>query len=307
MLTLGSGEFWDQSSSQEQDCQRSSQADAHQDPHTSHRSELGNGPQVPKSLWETTYPNMVEPSQELLDLKNSRLENPGIKVTSPDLKGPASGLQPQVTVQPQDVFQAPKDGRDRRVPLDHVLLSPIGTNSAASPKRSQLRTPLGRAYQKSTPPPGKAARQNEVSAADATITQVIRTALAGTHNLDPNQDRVEPQEMERNASSEQKHSPGRSWPSGTNPAKPSEGQSHGRSNATEEQPTLDQKAIEFLKTLQENGYIVLKDPSQSPKPQNLGSAASNKSERQTICQVCHKFKGRPCEVKYVLMQIYITL
>jgi len=55
--------------------------------------------------------------------------------------------------------------------------------------------------------------------------------------------------------------------------------------------------LAVLKVLRDLGYIVQKDPSHSPKIQNPGSIASNKSENQVTCQTCKKFKGRPCELK----------
>ena len=57
-----------------------------------------------------------------------------------------------------------------------------------------------------------------------------------------------------------------------------------------------QEAPEVVKVIRERGYIVQKDSTHSG-PANLGSAASNKSENQVTCQVCKKFKGRPCELK----------
>ena len=57
-----------------------------------------------------------------------------------------------------------------------------------------------------------------------------------------------------------------------------------------------QKALEVFKVIRELGYTVQKDSTHSGHA-NLGSAASNKNENQVTCQVCKKFKGRPCELK----------
>jgi hypothetical protein len=55
-----------------------------------------------------------------------------------------------------------------------------------------------------------------------------------------------------------------------------------------------------VRLLREHGFTIQKDPNHSPKIQNAGSVASNKSEHKVTCQTCKKFKGRPCELKYVL-------
>lgn len=65
------------------------------------------------------------------------------------------------------------------------------------------------------------------------------------------------------------------------------------------------KAIEVLKILQNFGYMVQGDPSHSIKPLNSGSVASSKSENLVTCQLCGKFKGRPCELKYVFTGLYL--
>ncbi|RDW92260.1 hypothetical protein BP5796_01654 [Coleophoma crateriformis] len=56
----------------------------------------------------------------------------------------------------------------------------------------------------------------------------------------------------------------------------------------------DRKDIsEALKLLREEGYNVEKKHSKI----NAGSVASNKSELKEICNECHRFRGRPCEMK----------
>ena len=57
------------------------------------------------------------------------------------------------------------------------------------------------------------------------------------------------------------------------------------------------KALEVLKVIRDLGYMVQKDPSHS-RHASLPSVASNRTENTVTCQVCKKFTGRPCELKW---------
>ncbi|EHL01787.1 hypothetical protein M7I_2138 [Glarea lozoyensis 74030] len=61
------------------------------------------------------------------------------------------------------------------------------------------------------------------------------------------------------------------------------------------------KVIEaIVKTVRNFGYTLKehREASSSPPPKilNAGSVAGKKSDKQVICEICKKFKGRPCEL-----------
>jgi hypothetical protein len=58
---------------------------------------------------------------------------------------------------------------------------------------------------------------------------------------------------------------------------------------------------EIVKTIHNFGYILQDDSRENsntnPIILNLGSLAGKKSDKQVICALCKKFRGRPCELK----------
>ena len=57
------------------------------------------------------------------------------------------------------------------------------------------------------------------------------------------------------------------------------------------------KLLEAFKAIQKLGYVISKDPNN--RAFNPGTRASRKSEKTMVCPTCQKFRGRPCEVKYI--------
>jgi hypothetical protein len=252
----------------------------------------------PEPDWKPLYPEIIEPSQDLIAPKGPQLDYVDSKVGTTNENAPPE-IPHQGTVQPLEVFPTQGHIHESRIPLENVL-TPAGQSNIAITKtepaspQSVLR---GSAQ-------GKATRQNQVSAAEATL-QVIKTALAEANIADASPDRITNQDPDRNYLPNGRVSSRDAWPAGPNsalsPSKGVNGHIKPRDPPSPEEEARDceaqKKALEVLKVIRDLGYTVQKDPSHSPKTHNVGSAASNRSEHQVICQTCKKFKGRPCELK----------
>jgi hypothetical protein len=252
----------------------------------------------------STYPEVIEPTNDLLAPKESMLEEQS-EASTPDSNAPASTVRPQETVQPKDVFRPLGEIRNNPSALGSILLAPVGVTESAI-KNADRATPQPAGHSSKASAQGKAARVKDESASDATITEALITALAGADGPETSKDCSLHKELEQDNPPLGHSSAGGSWPDGPNPAPSSTGKLSGHINNTsspallEDSKSLQQKkAREVLRTLHELGYIVQKDPSHSPKAQNPGSAASNKSDNLVTCQTCKRFVGRPCELKYV--------
>jgi len=152
---------------------------------------------------------------------------------------------------------------------------------------------------------GKAIRKQS-TASDAKLTEVIKNALVGAKQLPDINDRNLHHDVDRNGVPARVSSPNSQWS-----AEPISAASsiHITSalppSLKEDDEELEAKAKDVLKSLRDSGYTI-----QEPSPQkrlNQGSAASNKSEHLVICPSCSKFKGRPCELKYVSSTSQCTL
>lgn len=255
----------------------------------------------PEPNWKPLYPEVIEPSQDLIVPKGPQSGHVESKVATTNDNSP-SDIPQQETVQPLEVFRPQGRIHETRIALDNVLApagqikSPVAKAEPASPQS----VPRGNA-------PSKAPRQNQVSASDATL-EVIKTALAGANIADASPNRGMQQDSDRNHLPNGRVSSRDSWPLGPNSATGASrgvnGHLKSRDAPSPEEEARDseaqKKALEVLKVLRELGYTVQRDPSHSPKAHNVGSAASNRSENQVTCQTCKRFKGRPCELKYVL-------
>jgi len=251
----------------------------------------------PEPNWKPLYPEVIEPSQDLVAPKGPQSVLVESKVAITNDNSP-SGIPPQETVQPLEVLRPQGRIHETRIALDNVL-APAGqikSSVAKAEPASPQSAPRGSA-------PGKAPRQNQVSASDATL-QVIKTALAGANIADAPPNRGMQQDSDRNHLPNGRTSSRDSWSLGPNSATvASRGVNSlkSRDAPSPEEEARDseaqKKALEVLKVLRELGYTVQRDPSHSPKAHNVGSAASNRSENQVTCQTCKRFKGRPCELK----------
>jgi hypothetical protein len=249
--------------------------------------------------WKPKFPGpeVIEPSQDFVAPNGPQPDfEPKAAVTN---EGSPTQTPQQETVQPLEILRTQRCNLENNIVLDKILV-PVGqsnsTPSKAEPPTSQS-VPRGSAT-------GKAPRQNAVPASEATILGLVKQALAGANITDVSPDRATHQDSERS------HLPnGRlSSPAGPNSAMPTSNGANSRiksmhapSTEKEARDSEAQKqALEVLKIIRGLGYIVQKDPTQITKPLNPGSAASNRSENQVTCQICQRFKGRPCELKYVL-------
>jgi hypothetical protein len=249
--------------------------------------------------WKPNYPEVIEPSQDLVAPKGPQTDFESKAATANESS--LSQTPQQETVQPFEVLRTQSRIPENRIALDNVL-APVGQSNSAISKAEPARPqPIQRGGATS-----KAPRQNPAPASDA-IIGVVKKALAGA-NITDIPDRATHQDSERNYLPNGKMSSRDSWPAGPNSAMTAKG-TNGHIKPTDapspEEVDRDseaqKKALEVLKVIRELGYIVQKDTTHSPKPHNLGSAASNRSENQVTCQTCKRFTGRPCELKYVLL------
>jgi len=207
---------------------------------------------------------------------------------------------PVETVQPVEVFPAQEEHVHRQSALGNTG-TPVSLKVPESAIKDSRATPQPTPHTP-RPYPGKVTRQ-VVSASDAKLTEVIKTALVGSKNLGEIDDRNLHQNPKREGGSlpTGKSSPRNSWsPEPNSDASFTASRIHiKRTDSPSEQDDdrdLEAKAIEVLKTLRDSGYII-QEPLRPQKTLNAGSAASSKSENLVICSTCSKFKGRPCELK----------
>ena len=230
------------------------------------------------------YPKAVEPNRESLAPKHSIMEEHDHAPT-PNSDAAASATQSLQTVQLQDVLPPHvarlAEAHSRASSLERILLAPVGSAESASQIPDEV-TALPALHPPKISAQAQAAKLKDESASDDKITDAIVAALAGAGVA----------EMGKNCSL---------FP-GLEARIVSHGQSSpGSSVAGQDDARFSQQkqAREVLKTLQQLGYTLQKDPSHSPKTQNPGSAASNKSDNLVTCQTCKRFTGRPCELKYI--------
>jgi hypothetical protein len=301
-LMRGSGEFWERNGLA-MDQELTSQRPTLPEPARTMKAIIHDTlpSHKPEPNWKPFYPEVIEPSQDLIAPKGPQSDHADFKPATTNDDSP-SEIPRKETVQPLEVLRRQGRMQETRIALENVLAPAGQIKSAiakAEPARPQSVSRGGA--------PGKAPRQNQLSASAATL-EVIKTALAGANIADVSPNRPMHQDSDRNHLPNGKMSSRDSWAVGPNSAMAaSKGvKDHLKSKdapSTEEEARdseAQKKALEVLKVLQELGYTVQRDPSYSPKAHNVGSAASNRSENQVICQTCKKFKGRPCELKYVL-------
>lgn len=262
----------------------------------------------PDQDWKRLYPDVLSPTEapvaSMISMapKLPQLDKFEAKIVPPEERNPLPEACHSDTVQPLEVFQPPTGVTGNRFTLESVL-APAGSTESPINLTENASLDLKPQFKLQ----GKATRQNDVSAADAALTEVIRTALSGASTTNLSNGRSHTQEVKRNSLPNGRSTPGSSWNSGSNKALISIGKTISHINLVDS-PSPDREvdeshaqktAEEVLKKLFDAGYTLHRSRSASPKIQNPGSVASNKSDNQVTCQVCKKFKGRPCELKYV--------
>jgi hypothetical protein len=254
-------------------------------------------------------PAVDEPSNELLAPKDP-VSTADSVASTPDATAPASALPPQDTVQPQEIFRPLIGSSHISSPLGGTLDPTVSTKCVS--KNVHPRNPQPAGHVSKVNAQGKATRLNDDSASAATITAAIIAALAEAE-VQGNRGCSLEHDSERDSLPNGQSSSGGTWKSGRHQQKlfdekPKDDINISSPSFKEESKSLqERKAREVLKTLHELGYIVQKDPSHSPKPQNPGSAASNKSDHLVTCQTCKRFTGRPCELTYVFLCLCVQI
>lgn len=262
---------------------------------TSHNDENPEHPpkvQDIKTIWKPVYPHLI---QDLVTPVDTPMEKPfaGANARSTHISGPnnpSSDSHTRDTIQPSELLRNPNEVINK-IPLESVLSTPVGTKSALDRNLDHVSRPL--VERNPLPSAGKATRHSSVSATDATITEAIRTALAEAKSSS----NVGALPMGRKVLPNGKSSSADSCGSTTDKDACLLDGFNKTASSTNDDSLDQEKAVEVLKTLQKLGYIIQKDPKHTPRIQNTGSVASNKSDNQVTCQVCKKFRGRPCELK----------
>ncbi|TEY34084.1 hypothetical protein BOTCAL_0651g00020 [Botryotinia calthae] len=208
----------------------------------------------------------------------------------PGPNSPPSDSHTRDTIKPSELLRNPPEVINKTF-LESVLSTPVGTKSELDRNLDHVSRPS--VERNTLLPAGKATRHSSVSATDATITRIIRTALAEAKK--PSDVGVLP--IGRKVLPNRKSSPADSWGSSTDKAACLLDELNSSTSSTTDDSLDQEKVVEVLKTLQKLGYIIQKDSNHTSRIQNTGSVASNKSENQVTCEVCKKFKGRPCELK----------
>ncbi|CAD6444423.1 5937cd55-9aab-4e35-9a5a-ab4f32212113 [Sclerotinia trifoliorum] len=246
-----------------------------------------------KSNWKPVYPELIQDLVTPMDTPIEKSFVPDANDRSTTILGPnnpTSDSHTRDTIQPSELYRNPI-GVINKIPVESVLSTPVGTKSALDVNLDHVSRPS--VERNPLPSAAKASQLSSVSATDAAITEVIRTALAETKNAF----NVGTLSMERKVLPNGKFSSDDYYWGSTTDKDACSLDELNKSISSTKYDSLDQeKAVEVFKTLQKFGYIIQKDPNHTRK-QNIGSVASNKSDNQVICQVCEKFKGRPCELK----------
>jgi hypothetical protein len=254
--------------------------------------------------WKPMYPDVIESSQNLSDPKELPFEDLDRTATVDGLS-PSCESPHREAIQPKDILQVSAEGQNSRSALQSIPSKSVSTKETESRKSEAGSYPASRNTRFGLQ--GKA-KMHRVSTSDATITDVIKTALVGGvpdhgNGRSPHQDPERSQSSPKTSSEELSQS-------GPNPAVTSTGSdinSTGSPSASEYSIDFEaqRKAEEVLKTLHDLGYIVQKNPTHSTRSCNPGSVASSKSENLVTCQKCGKFKGRPCELTYAITKPYL--
>lgn len=243
------------------------------------------------------YPDVMDRTQDFSPSHGPQSASFESAAPSPEGTSPQSEESLPTTVQPVQVLKVPAQIPESRISLNNLL----STNIDPSLKKTEQAKPDMSAK---VGPQGKAPRHT-TSATDATLTEVIQKALAqaDANASDASTERIRNKESERTSLPTGKVTPKEFYaanPSAAtstarakDPMKIADTPSEDNSKDIEAQ----KKAVEVLSIIRKLGFTVSKDTTQAPKVQNPGSAASNKSEKQVICSICEKFKGRPCELK----------
>ncbi|QSZ36502.1 hypothetical protein DSL72_006382 [Monilinia vaccinii-corymbosi] len=282
-------EFYEQSGLT-QDVSLSTELPTQSASHNSEVCENSTNPQEIRTNRKPAYPDLI---QDLVTPMDTPKDKPFVEANARSTtilgpNNPSTDSHTRDTIHPSELLRNPI-GVINRIPLESVLSTPVGTKSAVNSNLDHVSRPS--VERNPLPSAGKATRHSSASATDATITEVIRTALAETENIF----NVGASPAGRKILPNGKSSSADSCGSATDACLLD--RSKDTISSTKDDSLDQQKAVEVVKTLQKLGYIIQMDPNHTPRIKNTGSVASHKSGNQVTCQICKKFKGRPCELK----------
>lgn len=221
----------------------------------------------------------------------SVLEIPFYKTSSRQERSPIHEVPQQETVKPVEVFPPQVLTNRTSSLLDSIIqkpdipIDPALTNSTSeAPKVSDE---------------GKADKHQEFSASNATMIEVVKTALAVVNKAQS--EASQSQATERNV-----------LPNGRTPNDPNlvanaagvyipddrSGFSTPSLDLNDAEARKNAQALEVLKLIREMGFTLQKDPTHSVKmPEVQPAVVAPQNDKKITCQVCKKFTGRPCELK----------
>lgn len=254
--------------------------------------------------WRTPRVEDLRPSHGSIPSIGSVLDVPVYRTSSQLERSSYPELQRQETVKPVEVFprQVSTNRTSTSPSLDSIILNPadlIDPALTSSNIRAQKASSIG----------GKVESSAESSASNATIVEVVKTALAAVNNAEATSDASHRYNRERNDLPNGRTSI-TSSPNDPNPAmhgnaaglrNPGDrsGSSSSKMDLNDSEARRNAQALEVLKIISRLGFTLQKDPSHPVKAQEAPSAAvpTTKSDKKVTCPTCKNFTGRPCELK----------
>lgn len=242
--------------------------------------------------WRREYPNVIDSQEDPLEPIQPQLAKLETMTIPQGGEAPLSQMLRPETVKPVEVFSAPPGGSESKYFEDVLARSSYSDTDVKG-----VDSPVAKSSPNSSVE-GKTAMQGETTPSASTITEFVRTGASEASDISL----LDPEGTSLPTRKEPSDSPSKAPIQAISAIvqaqilnlvdSPSSG-----SDTDDSQISLKAEEM-LLKTVRDLGYTIHKDPSASPKPQNSGSTASNKSEKHgVICKVCKKSIGRPCELK----------
>lgn len=242
--------------------------------------------------WRRENPTVIESLEDPLKSIQPQLAKLETKTIPQEGEAPLSQMLRPETVKPVEVFSAPPEGLESKF-LERVL----GRSSYSDTDVKGVDSPATNPSLNSSVE-GKTAMHGVTTPSASNITGFVKTRASEAQDVSL----LDPEETSLPTRKESSGSPSKAQIQALSAIvqaqtlnlvyTPSSG-----SDTDDSQISLKTEEM-LLKKVRDLGYTIQKDPSASPKPQNLGSAVSNKSDKDgIICKVCEKSIRRPCELK----------
>jgi hypothetical protein len=253
----------------------------------------------PQSNWSHAPPYLDNTPHPQAAPRSPGLDLSSEKVIEKEAPAPSAISPSSVTVKPLEVFSPPVRDSGNKFTVASVL-SP----EAPSETATRISHIINVETNTSQPLEGKTVQKADISAADEALTKAIKNVLSGSIARDPSN-----QETPRNVLPSGRPSPSNPSDSKSRLAVSSNGQTDTVKSGGSQPANLEidlsdvqGKVIEeIVKTVRNCGYTLKEhqeaSPSPPPKILNLGTVAGKKSDKQVTCEICKRFRGRPCELK----------